>query len=201
MRFLKNQTVYRDAFSPGGDAKPPVSWDCIQRRKGISPGFSPGNAPHSKIEGKSLAKTQARKLEVCRKYCDCCCGHVSLVMVLIRKTIAQSSAQPPHSEDRPRNFALKNGQLDGPVRRNMVLAVSTTCHFCTDWERAVFTGRWWKQCRRDPCSRTIAVLRRSRLKEGGSLSERPKAVSVDEIRQSPLVGCRGVGNADSGAGG
>jgi peroxiredoxin len=77
-------------------------------------------------------------------------------------------------------FALKNESWQSS-QKNIVLAVSTTCHFCT--ESAGFYRELVKQCKQQNV-RTIAVLPQSTAEAESYLKN--EGVVVDEIRQSTL---------------
>src|SRR6266852_3467737 len=101
------------------------------------------------------------------------------VMMLVRNYRTASLAQP-HTIKAGAAFALRNENWQASPR-NMVLAVSTTCHFCT--ESAPFYRELAEQCRRDHV-RTIAVLPQPVNEAEAYL--KGEGVTVDEIRQSPL---------------
>ena len=77
-------------------------------------------------------------------------------------------------------FALKN--VDWQTSdKNLVFAVSTTCHYCT--ESAAFYRRLVEQCKQQHVH-TIAVLPQT-VPEAQAYPS-GEGVSVDEIRQAPL---------------
>lgn len=77
-------------------------------------------------------------------------------------------------------FALKNVNWQSS-QKNIVLGVSTTCHFCT--ESAGFYRELVKQCKQQHVH-TIAVLPQSTAEAESYLKN--EGVEVDEIRQSTL---------------
>ena len=77
-------------------------------------------------------------------------------------------------------FALKNVDWKA-ADKNLVFAVSTTCHFCT--ESAPFYRKLVEQCKQQHVH-TVAVLPQTPAEAQAYLSG--EGVTVDEIRQSPL---------------
>jgi hypothetical protein len=102
------------------------------------------------------------------------------VLMLVRNYRSASLAQP-HTISAGATFPLKNENWQASPM-NMVLAVSTTCHFCT--ESAPFYRELVEQCRQQHV-RTIAVLPQTVNEAEAYL--KGEGVSVDEIRQSPLA--------------
>src|SRR5258708_3151963 len=129
------------------------------------------------FESRKVMQNAARKLEVAPNIAIVVVACVA-VMVLVRNYRA-SSAQPPTVKTGAQ-FALKNADWTGSPK-NMVLAVSTTCHFCT--ESAPFYRTLVEQCRRDHV-KTIAVLPHP-VKEAEAYLQ-GEGLTVDENRQSPL---------------
>jgi hypothetical protein len=120
----------------------------------------------------------ARKIEIAANIAIVVVACVA-VLVLVRNYRANSLRQPATISAGAR-FALKNANwMASP--KNMVLAVSTTCHFCT--ESAPFYRQLVEECRRDHV-RTIAVLPQPVNEAEAYL--KGEGVAVDEIRQSPL---------------
>ena len=77
-------------------------------------------------------------------------------------------------------FALKNVNWQ-TSDKNLVFAVSTTCHYCT--ESAAFYRRLVEQCKQQHVH-TIAVLPQTVAEAQTYLTG--EGVNVDEIRQAPL---------------
>jgi len=119
----------------------------------------------------------ARKIEIAANIAIVIVACVA-VLVLIRNYRASSSLPP--SIKAGTRLALKNENWSASSK-NVVLAVSTTCRFCT--ESAPFYRALVEQCRRDHV-RTIAVLPQPLDQAEAYL--KGEGVTVDEIRQTPL---------------
>ena len=103
-----------------------------------------------------------------------------LVGVLFFRNYTQRQSDPQHVIALNTKFALKN--VDWQANdKNLVFAVSTTCHFCT--ESAGFYRKLVEQCKQQHVH-TVAVLPQSPAEAQAYLSG--DGVTVDEIRQSDL---------------
>jgi peroxiredoxin len=103
-----------------------------------------------------------------------------LVAILFIRNYTQKRSDPQHVIALNTKFALKN--VDWQANdKNLVFAVSTTCHFCT--ESAGFYKKLVEQCKQQHV-RTIAVLPQSPAEAQAYLNG--EGVAVDEIRQSDL---------------
>ena len=81
-------------------------------------------------------------------------------------------------------FALKDAHWRSG-EKTMVLAISTTCHFCN--ESAPFYDELASQCKQQHV-RTIAVLPQPTVEAESYLKD--KGIAVDEVRQATLSGLR-----------
>ena len=81
-------------------------------------------------------------------------------------------------------FALKDAHWRSG-EKTMVLAISTTCHFCD--ESAPFYDELVSQCKQQHV-RTIAVLPQPTVEAESYLKD--KGIAVDEVRQAILSGLR-----------
>lgn len=120
----------------------------------------------------------ARKIEIAANIAIVVVACVA-VLVLVRNYRASSAQQPP-SIKTGTHLALK-GENWSASSKNMVLAISTACHFCT--ESAPFYRTMVEQARRDHV-RTIAVL--PQPLDQAETYLKGEGVTVDEIRQAPL---------------
>src|SRR5215472_11642474 len=103
-----------------------------------------------------------------------------LVIILFVRNYAQRQNDPTRTVALGSKFALKNVNWQAN-NRNLVFAVSTTCHYCT--ESADFYRKLVEQCKQQHVH-TVAVLPQSQAEAQAYLGG--EGVSVDEIRQSPL---------------
>lgn len=103
-----------------------------------------------------------------------------LVVIFFIRNYTQRPNDPQRTVALGSKFALKNvnWQASG---KNLVFAVSTTCHYCT--ESAAFYRELVEECRQQHV-RTIAVLPQPQAEAQAYLSG--EGVDVDEIRQAPL---------------
>jgi hypothetical protein len=103
-----------------------------------------------------------------------------LVAILFIRNYTQKQADPQHVIALNTKFALKN--VDWQANdKNLVFAVSTTCHYCT--ESAGFYKKLVEECKQQHVH-TIAVLPQSPAEAQAYLTG--EGVTVDEIRQSDL---------------
>jgi thioredoxin-related protein len=104
-----------------------------------------------------------------------------LVGIFFIKNYSQRQANPQRTVALGSKFALKdvNWQAND---KNLVLAVSTTCHFCT--ESAPFYRKLVEQCKQQHVH-TVAVLPQTPAEAQAYLGG--EGVTVDEIRQAPLT--------------
>lgn len=104
-----------------------------------------------------------------------------LVIILFVRNYTQRQNDPQRSVALGSKFALKdvNWQAND---KNLVFAVSTTCHYCT--ESAAFYRKLVDECKQQHVH-TIAVLPQPVAEAKAYLSG--EGVSVDEIRQAPLT--------------
>jgi thioredoxin-related protein len=103
-----------------------------------------------------------------------------LVVILFIRNYTQRQDNPQRTVALGSKFALKNVNWQA-TGRNLVFAISTTCHFCT--ESAPFYRKLVEQCKQQHVH-TVAVLPQSPAEAQAYLSG--EGVTVDEIRQSPL---------------
>ncbi|HKD79163.1 MAG TPA: redoxin family protein [Candidatus Angelobacter sp.] len=103
-----------------------------------------------------------------------------LVIILFVRNYAQRQNDPTRTVALGSKFALKNVNWQAN-NRNLVFAVSTTCHYCT--ESADFYRKLVEQCRQQHVH-TVAVLPQSQAEAQVYLGG--EGVTVDEIRQAPL---------------
>jgi len=103
-----------------------------------------------------------------------------VVVFFIRNYKAGKSGQP-HAIAVGTQFALKDIHWEAG-RKNIVLALSTTCHYCN--ESAEFYRQLVKQCEAHGV-RTIAVLPQTVNEAQAYLAG--KGFRVDEVRQSSLL--------------
>ena len=105
---------------------------------------------------------------------------VVLVAILFVRNYTHKQADPQHVIAVNTKFALKN--VDWQANdKNLVFAVSTTCHYCT--ESAGFYRKLVEECKQQHVH-TIAVLPQSPAEAQAYLNG--EGVTVDEIRQSDL---------------
>lgn len=104
---------------------------------------------------------------------------LAVVAFFVRNYVAGRTSNPP-SIAAGETFALKGVDWQSS-EKNLVLAVSTTCHFCT--ESAPFYRTLVDQCRRNHVH-VVAVLPQSPAEAQAYLVN--EGIFVDEIRQSPL---------------
>jgi thioredoxin-related protein len=105
---------------------------------------------------------------------------VILVAILFVRNYTHQQANTQHVIALNTKFALKN--VDWQANdKNLVFAVSTTCHYCT--ESAGFYRKLVEECKQQHVH-TIAVLPQSPAEAQAYLSG--EGVTVDEIRQSDL---------------
>jgi peroxiredoxin len=103
-----------------------------------------------------------------------------LVAILFARNYMQRQADPQHTVALGSKFALKDVNWQSS-EKNLVFAVSTTCHYCT--ESASFYRKLVEECKQQHV-RTIAVLPQSPVEAKAYLDG--EGVTVDEIRQSDL---------------
>lgn len=105
---------------------------------------------------------------------------VVLVIILFVRNYTQRQSDPTRTVALGSKFALKdvNWQANG---KNLVFAVSTTCHFCS--ESAGFYRKLVEECKQQHVH-TIAVLPQTPAEAQAYLTG--EGVSVDEIRQAAL---------------
>ncbi|MBZ5522873.1 MAG: hypothetical protein LAP21_11605 [Acidobacteriia bacterium] len=120
----------------------------------------------------------ARKIEMTANVAIVIVACVAVTM-LVRNYRANSLAQP-RTISTGATLPLKNQNWQAN-QKNLVLAVSTTCHFCT--ESAPFYRQLVEYCRQQHV-RTIAVLPQPVNEAEAYL--KGEGVTVDEIRQTPL---------------
>lgn len=101
------------------------------------------------------------------------------VLFFFVKNYMQKPAEPP-TVALGSKFALQNVNWQSSAK-NIVLAVSTTCHYCT--ESAPFYRQLVEQCKQQHVH-TIAVLPQSVAEAQAYLQN--EGVTVDDIRQAPL---------------
>jgi thioredoxin-related protein len=103
-----------------------------------------------------------------------------LVVILFIRNYTQRQDNPQRTVALGSKFALKNVNWQA-TGKNLVFAISTTCHFCT--ESAPFYRKLIEQCKQQHVH-TVAVLPQTPAEAQAYLSG--EGVTVDEIRQSPL---------------
>ena len=103
-----------------------------------------------------------------------------LVAILFIRNYMHRQADPEHVIATNTKFALKNVEWQAS-EKNLVFAVSTTCHFCT--ESAGFYRRLVEECKEQHV-RTIAILPQPFAESEAYL--KGEGVTVDEIRQAAL---------------
>jgi thioredoxin-related protein len=103
-----------------------------------------------------------------------------LVVILFVRNYTQRQNDPQRTVALGSKFALKNVNWQANDK-NLVFAVSTTCHYCT--ESAAFYRKLVDECKQQHVH-TIAVLPQPVAEAQAYLSG--EGVSVDEIRQAPL---------------
>lgn len=104
---------------------------------------------------------------------------VLAAVVLIVSFFRSESVAPPHITVGTK-FALKDAPCQGQGK-NLVLALSTSCHFCND--SAPFYRELVQRCRQQHV-RTIAVLPQPIAEAESYLSS--EGVATDEVHQSVL---------------
>src|SRR5438874_1081815 len=103
-----------------------------------------------------------------------------LVAVFFVRNYMTEKAGQSHTNALGSRFALKNINWEAS-RRNVVLALSTTCHYCN--ESAGFYRDLVKECQTRGV-RTIAVLPQTVSEAQSYLFN--EGVKVDDVRQAPL---------------
>lgn len=103
-----------------------------------------------------------------------------LVVILFVRNYTHRQSDTERTVALGSKFGLKNVNWQAN-NKNLVLAVSTTCHFCT--ESAPFYRKLVEQCKQQHVH-TVAVLPQSPTEAQAYLGG--EGVSVDEIRQAPL---------------
>jgi peroxiredoxin len=103
-----------------------------------------------------------------------------LVAILFIRNYMHRQTGPEHVIALNTKFALKSVDWQAS-EKNLVFAVSTTCHFCT--ESAGFYRRLVEECKQQHV-RTIAVLPQPFAESAAYL--KGEGVTVDEIRQATL---------------
>ena len=103
-----------------------------------------------------------------------------LVAILFARNYTHKQTDSQHVIALNTKFALKNVDWQSN-EKNLVFAVSTTCHYCT--ESAGFYRKLVEECKQQHVH-TIAVLPQSPAEAQAYLSG--EGVTVDEIRQSDL---------------
>jgi len=104
----------------------------------------------------------------------------ALIAVLFVRNYMGRSSGLPRTISAGTKFALKNVDWGGS-ESSLVLAVSTTCHYCT--ESAAFYRRAIAECRQQHVH-TVAVLPQPPAEAEAYL--KGEGVAVDEIRQATL---------------
>ena len=103
-----------------------------------------------------------------------------LVAVFFVRNYMAEKAGHPHTITLGTRFALKNINWEAS-RKNIVLALSTSCHYCN--ESAGFYRDLMKECQARGV-RTIAVLPQTVSEAQSYLTS--EGVKVDDVRQAPL---------------
>jgi peroxiredoxin len=128
------------------------------------------------VEGKKSAL--AKKIELAANI------GIVITAILVGILFVKNYWQPQTGTQRTvalgSKFALKDVSWQANDK-NLVLAVSTTCHFCT--ESAPFYRKLVEQCKQQHVH-TIAVLPQTPAEAQAYLGG--EGVAVDEIRQAPL---------------
>jgi hypothetical protein len=103
-----------------------------------------------------------------------------LIGIFFVRNYTQRQSDPRHTVALGSKFALKNvnWQANG---KNLVFAVSTTCHYCT--ESAGFYRKLVEECKQQHVH-TVAVLPQPQAEAQAYLSG--EGVDVDEIQRAPL---------------
>lgn len=123
--------------------------------------------------------TLAKKIEIAANIAILIAAF-AVVAFFVRNYVAGRTNNPP-SIAAGEKFALKGVDWQSS-EKNLVLAVSTTCHFCT--ESAPFYRTLVDQCRQSHVH-VVAVLPQPPAEAQAYLAN--EGVAVDEIRQSPLA--------------
>jgi hypothetical protein len=105
---------------------------------------------------------------------------VLLIIAMFVRNYSQRQIDPQHIIALGTKFALKNVDWQSSDK-NLIFAVSTTCHYCT--ESAGFYRRLVEECKQRHV-RTIAVLPQPPTEAEAYL--KGEGVTVDEIRQAAL---------------
>ncbi len=103
-----------------------------------------------------------------------------LVVIFFVRNYMQRQSDPQQTVALGSKFALKNVNWQASDK-NLVFAVSTTCHYCT--ESAGFYRKLVEQCKQQHVH-TVAVLPQPQAEAQAYLAG--EGVNVDEIRQAPL---------------
>lgn len=120
----------------------------------------------------------ARKIEMAANAAIVIVACVAVTMLV--RNYRATSTSAPRTISAGTTLALKNQDWRANPK-NLVMAVSTTCHFCT--ESAPFYRELVEYCRQQHVH-TIAVLPQPVNEAEAYL--KGEGVSVDEIRQTPL---------------
>lgn len=103
-----------------------------------------------------------------------------LIAIMFLRNSTGNNSGPQHTISPGMQFALKNVDWRAN-QKNLVMAVSTTCHYCT--ESAAFYRRVVAECKQRGV-RTVAVLPQSPAEAEAYL--KGEGVAVDEVRQAVL---------------
>jgi hypothetical protein len=125
------------------------------------------------------AENTARKLEIAANIAIIVVA-LGLVVVLVRNYRADRNQAQHQKVTVGTKFALKNANWQSGGK-NLVLALSTTCHFCT--ESAGFYQELLKHCQAGRVH-TIALLPQPSAEADAYLSR--LGIKVDEVRQVAL---------------
>ena len=106
----------------------------------------------------------------------------AVIVVFVRNFTRTSTDLPTIATGT--KFALKDAHWRSG-EKTMVLAISTTCHFCN--ENAPFYDELVSQCKKQHV-RTIAVLPQPTVEAEAYLKD--KGIAVDDVRQAILSGLR-----------
>jgi peroxiredoxin len=104
----------------------------------------------------------------------------ALIAVMFLRSYTKRSSDPQHTISPGTQFALKNVDWRSS-EKSLVLAVSTTCHYCT--ESAAFYRKVIAECKQRGV-RTVAVLPQPPAEAEAYL--KGEGVAVDEVRQAVL---------------
>ena len=106
------------------------------------------------------------------------------VIVVFARNFTRTSTDALPTIATGTKFALKDAHWRS-AEKTMVLAISTTCHFCN--ESARFYDELVSQCKQQHV-RTIAVLPQPTVEAESYLKD--KGIAVDEVHQAILSGLR-----------